>query len=63
LTLILGIPQASGGIEDMPGMPSSEVMSRTNADSRPNVLKNELKPNLNSLTTVGESVRVLPTIA
>ena len=47
---------------DMPGMASSEVTSRTLASSRPNVLKNELYPNRNSLTTVGESVRVLPTM-
>ena len=34
-----GIPQASGGFNEMPGMPSSLMTSRSNASSRPKVLK------------------------
>ena len=34
-----GMPQASGGFSEMPGMPSSWTTSRSNASSRPNVLK------------------------
>ena len=36
---IAGMPQASGGFSEMPGMPSSLTTSRSNASSRPNVLK------------------------
>ena len=38
LTPMLGMPQAVSGSGFMPGMPSSEVTSRTKASSRPNVL-------------------------
>ena len=43
-------------------MASSDTTSRVNASSRPNVLKKELNPKRNSLSTVGEIVRVLPII-
>ena len=46
----------------MPGMASSDTTSRVYASSRPNVLKKELNPKRNSLSTVGDIVRVLPII-
>src|SRR5678810_227410 len=51
-----GIPHASAGFDDTPGMPSSVTTSRTKASSRPNVLKKELNPKRASLSRVGDSV-------
>jgi len=51
-----GIPQASSGPADTPGISSSETTSRTKASSRPKVLKKELYPKRNSFSTVGDSV-------
>ena len=59
---MLGMPHDSGGPVDTPGMASSDTTSRSNASSRPNVLKKELNPKRNSFSSVGDSVRVLPTI-
>ena len=38
--LMDGMPHASGGFSEMPGIASSLMTSRSNASSRPNVLKN-----------------------
>src|ERR1051325_283200 len=55
-TPIAGMPHDSDGPVDTPGMLSSETTSRTNASSRPKVLKNELYPKRSSLSTVGDTV-------
>src|SRR6266851_2546400 len=60
---MVGRPHPSGGVLDTPGIFNSLITSRTPANSPTPLLLNRLTPNRKSLTSAGDSVRVLETIA